>query len=342
MDDAVVIDLIFENGIDKIEDYDEIRAKLSCVSTFFRDFFSFEDKRKQVRLILERVIDLLIITMNLSWRFFPKSDQLFLALNRFALRWEKQIIECLSFDEYFKILRETYEHCWIINDNEKLKWEGWVNGKFVCVSRLWGIKLTMFYKNNHVKQLFPQIFPFNLIMSLIHINIMQIINYHSRLKMILKNDENRKIVPIASRRLISLVSLSDLGELGELGDLGGSIGYEKMREGSFYTPPCYELLKMHLHEKFFPRYLDPTCLIVYDSFGIPLTIIENESQNVIQNYLTNQIQQLNQLDHVNQHKCIDLLIEIDKFDSIDIEIFKNIQRNNLSLYQNLSTDGKIF
>lgn len=304
MEDPVIVDLIFEHGINTLDEYDEITCKLKCVSKFLNEILSFEDKRLQVRLILEKVIDSLIITVNLAWRFFPKYDQLFIALNKYCLRWEKQVLECFGERRLLSFLNEVYFDCWVINNFERFQqWNGWVQGKFLTISRFWGIKLSMYYKGSLVKQLFPQLFPENLILDVFHNNIQYINDLHKRLKKLIKYDSNRKFIYIGYRRLLSMLNSN-----------------HHLRNGLFFVPPCYELLFQMLNQKYFPRFLDPLSLVIYDSFGNSLSIIENENQSILQHYLT------------KDQKCIDLLMEIDKFDSLDIEVFRNVQESNLSLY----------
>lgn len=309
MDDPLIIDLIFENGIATLDDYDEVKSKLKCTCHFLNNLLSIEDKRLQVRLLLEKVIDSLIILNNLMWRFFPKYDRLFLALNRFCLRWEKQIIECLGEKNFQIVLNQIYYDCWGIDNFDKFTpWSGWVNGKFVCISRLWGIKLSMYYRGCLVKQMFPQLFPQNLILSIFKNNVEYVIDLHRRLKKLLIDDSNRRFIRIASRRLISILDSS-----------------QNLRCCMFFVPPCYEFLFQMLHERYFPRFLDPCSLMVFDSLGNSLSMIENENQTILKNCLS------------KDQKCIDLLMEIDKFDSLDIEVLRSVQETNLSLYQTITT-----
>jgi hypothetical protein len=266
---------------------------------------SEEDRRLQVRLIIETIIDSLVVTVNLSWRFFPKYDQLFVILNRFCLRWEKQILECLGEEKFVKVLNDIYYDCWGLSNCTDFKpWNGWINGKFICISRFWGIKLSMFYKGSLVNQMFPQLFPQNLILNITRINIEYIFDLQKRLRKLIKHDKNRQLIRIGSKRLMKIFSLNNV-----------------IRDGLFFVPPCYEFLLIMLNQKYFPRYLDPISLMVYDSFGNSLSIIEHENQSILRHCLS------------KDQKCVDLLMEIDKFDSLDIEVFRNVQETNLSLYQ---------
>ena len=155
--------------------------------------------------------------------------------------------------------------------------------------------------------MFPQLFPQNLILNITRINVEYILNLQKRLRKLIKNDINRQFIHTGSKRLMKILSSNNVS-----------------RDGLFFVPPCYEFLLIMLNQKYFPRFLDPISLTVYDSYGNSLSIIDNENQSILKHCLT------------KDQKCIDLLMEIDKFDALDVELFKNVQETNLSLYQRTS------
>lgn len=319
------------NNEHNLKSYLQTRLQIVLISKQFHSRFSNDYLRMKDICVL-KILNTLIKMTDVSWRCFPRADNLFKAINQLCLRWELQLCQIdsytfNSFEEWFE-MNKIDPQFWSF---DKLlpsfkNWKDQVNGKQVFVSCLWGIIPAKFILANYLTG-FYRIKSITCIGDLPPLSNTQRVYYQNPLSFETRNRALQKlqnwVIRLESIQKKMKPFLKQFVRIGKHKINWILNSFPDWRESLWLVPPATLALKCTFHCAFFPKYVN----------ALTLTITDYKNHTID---CDSEIEAFKHIipSSINNKNWIDCEEGIDKFNDTDISMMISIWKQ-----ENLKTEN---